>query len=179
MLAVFCEPGPSSFRVRIQMVTMSGLITILIFAICPISAIAQNSTGASKATADGAAAPIPPGTTINIQNWRQYRQFMPDGMAALFEGKYAWKMPSDVALEVGPTVTHSLPRSYLAATEKYAGQVQLQELPDGGLTLHNYQGGVPFPNPEEPHKGWKILANLWYRYSPHLSVVSYADGCLV
>jgi hypothetical protein len=69
---------------------------------------------------------------------------MPDGMAALFEGRYAWKTPPDVSLEVGPTVIHPLPRNYLAATEKYAGQVQLQELPDGWLTLHNYQGGAPF-----------------------------------
>ncbi len=156
-----------------------GFITVLIFAVCPMSAIAQVSANTSKTIADGAAEAIPPGTTINMQNWQQYRQFMPDGMAALFEGKYAWKMPPDVALEVGPTIIHPLPRSYLAATEKYAGQVQLQEIPNGGLTLRNYQGGAPFPNPQEPHKGWKILANLWYRYTPHLSADTYADGCLV
>jgi uncharacterized protein DUF1329 len=161
------------------MTALIGLITLLIFALGPILAGAQISASSSKTMADGAAGPIPPGTTINMQNWQQYRQFMPDGMAALFEGKYAWKMPPDVALEVGPTVIHPLPRSYLAATEKYAAQVQLQELPDGGLSLHNYQGGAPFPNPQEPHKGWKILANLWYRYTPHLSADTYADGCLV
>jgi hypothetical protein len=114
-----------------------------------------------------------------MQNWQQYRQFMPDGMAALFEGKYSWKMPPEVALEVGPTIIHPLPRNYLAATEKYAGQVQVQELPGGGLTLRNYHGGIPFPNPGEPHKGWKILADSWYRYVPHLSVISHASGCLV
>jgi Protein of unknown function (DUF1329) len=161
------------------MTVVIGFITFLFFAVCPMSAGAQISGSKSRAVTNGAAEPIPPGTTINMQNWQQYRQFMPDGMAALFEGKYAWKMPSDVALEVGPTVIHPLPRNYLAATEKYAGQVQLQELPDGGLTLRNYQGGVPFPNPQEPHKGWKILANLWYRYMPHLAADTYADGCLV
>jgi hypothetical protein len=71
------------------------------------------------------------------------------------------------------------PPSYLAATEKYSGQNKLIELPTGGLTIQGYQGGMPFHNPENPHKGWKILANLWYRYIPHLAVVSYGTGCLV
>lgn len=137
---------------------------------------------ASHAEKDGAAAgadTIPVGTTITMQNWRQYRDSMPDGMAAFFEGRYAWKMPQDVAMEVGPTIIHPLPKGYLEATEKYASQVRLVELPDGGLTLQGYQGGIPFPNPAEPHKGWKILTNLWYRYLPHLSVVTYGSGCLV
>src|SRR5207244_10366096 len=45
---------------------------------------------------------IPPGTIITMQNWQNFRQFMPDGMAAMFEGKYFWKMPPDVQMEVGP-----------------------------------------------------------------------------
>jgi hypothetical protein len=100
-------------------------------------------------------------------------------MIALFQGKYFWKMPPDVAIEVGTTVIHPLPKTYLEATEKYANQVKLVELPDGGLTIRGYQGGMPFPNPQDPHKGWKILANLWYRYIPHLSVITYGTGCLV
>jgi hypothetical protein len=162
-----------------KMTAIIGFKAVLILAVRPMSAVAQISANVTKAMADGAAEPIPPGTTINMQNWQQYRQFMPDGMAALFEGKYTWHMSPDVALEVGPTMIHPLPRNYTAATEKYAGQVQLQELPDGGLTLRNYQGGAPFPNPQQPHKGWKILANLWYRYAPHLSVITYADGCVL
>ena len=31
---------------------------------------------------------IPAGTKITMQNWQQYKQFMPEGMVALFEGKY-------------------------------------------------------------------------------------------
>jgi Protein of unknown function (DUF1329) len=161
------------------MTAVIGLIAVLILVVGPMSAVAQISTSNAQAMASGEEPTIPPGTTVNMQNWQQYRQFMPDGMEALFEGKYAWKMPPDVALEVGPTVIHPLPRNYMAATEKYAGQVQLEELPDGRLTLRNYRGGAPFPNPQDPHKGWKILANLWYRYAPHLSVVTYANGCLV
>jgi hypothetical protein len=156
-----------------------AMLAVLTVAFRPPVAGAQNSATGPRTSADGATAPIPPGTTITVQNWQQYRQFMPEGMAALFEGKYSWRMPPDVALEVGPTIIHPLPPNYLAATEKYANQVQIQELPDGGLTVRNYQGGIPFPNPAEPHKGWKILANSWYRYVPHLSVISQASGCLV
>jgi hypothetical protein len=95
---------------------------------------------------------------------------MPDGMVDLFEGKYFWKMPADVEMDIGPTVIHPLPKTYLDATEKYRGQAKIVELPDGGLNLTNYHGGLPFPEPDEPHKGWKILANFWYRYFPHIVV---------
>ena len=122
---------------------------------------------------------IAPGTAITMANWAQYRQFMPEGMAALFKGTYQWSMPLGVEMDVGPTVIHPLPKAYLEATEKYSSQVKLVELPQGGLTLSNYQGGIPFPNPSDPHKGWKILADVWYRYQPHLNVDSYGSGCLV
>jgi hypothetical protein len=70
---------------------------------------------------------------------------MPDGMAGPFEGKYSWKMPSDVRMEVGPTIIHPLPRNYVGATRKYARFVRVVELPDGGLSLESYHGGIPFP----------------------------------
>src|SRR5579859_233202 len=113
---------------------------------------------------------LPPGTIITMQNWSQFQQFMPDGMIVLFQGKSSWKMPDDVQMEVGPTVIHPLPEGYLAATEKYSPSVKVVELPDGGLNLTGYQGGIPFPKPDEPHKGWKILANFWLRYMPHIVV---------
>jgi hypothetical protein len=133
---------------------------------------------------DGAPGPsagdsIPPGATITTQNWQQYKQFMPESMIGLFDGRYPWKMPSDVQMEVGPTVVYPLPKTYMEATEKYSGQVKIVYLPDGALTLSNYKGGEPFPNPAEPHIGWKILANLWYRYLPHLIVDTSGDGCSV
>jgi hypothetical protein len=125
-------------------------------------------------TGDGG---IPVGTVITTQNWQQYRQFMSDGLVDLFSGKYYWKMPADVSMPIGPTIVNPLPKNYLEATEKYSGQVKVVALPDGGLSLDGYQGGLPFPNPQEPHKGWKILANVWYRYIPHLSYISHASGC--
>jgi hypothetical protein len=62
-------------------------------------------------------------------------------------------MPANVQIEVGPTIIHPLPKTYIEATEKYSGQVKLVELPDGALTLSEYQGGMPFPHPTEPHRG--------------------------
>ncbi|MGH7932522.1 MAG: DUF1329 domain-containing protein [Candidatus Binataceae bacterium] len=112
-----------------------------------------------------------------MQTWRQYKQFMPDGMVALFEGKYFWKIPADVEMEVGPTITHPLPRGYQAATEKYAAQVRRAHQPDGETELIGYHGGQPFPNPSGTDKGWEILANLWFRYMPHLAVNTYGAIC--
>jgi len=92
-----------------------------------------------------------------MQNWQQYQQFMPDGMAALFQGKYFWKMPADVKMDVGPTLIHPLPKGYVEATEKYSAQTKVVAMPDGGLTLTGYQGRIPFPNAADPHQGLKVL----------------------
>jgi hypothetical protein len=120
---------------------------------------------------------ISAGTTITSQNWQTYRAFMPEGMISLFEGQYFWKMPADVQMEVGPTIVLPLPRAYAEATDKYAPLVSIVELLSGGLNLQGYRGGVPFPNPEEPHKGWKVLADSWYGYVPHLIVDTYGTFC--
>jgi hypothetical protein len=142
----------------------------------PVSA---GDASPADAVAPSFASTIAPGTTITMANWQQHKQFMPDGMIALFEGKYFWKMPDGVQIEVGTSVTHPLPKNYLAATEKYAQQVHIKELAGGGLTLGNYHGGIPFPNPTEPHKGWKLLADMWYRYIPYLVVDTYGTGCAI
>ncbi|MGH7934361.1 MAG: DUF1329 domain-containing protein [Candidatus Binataceae bacterium] len=119
---------------------------------------------------------IPVGTKITMSNWRQYKDFMPDGMIKLFEGTYFWKMPADVEINIGPTYNYPLPKSYMEATEKYSGQVQLVQEADGRWKLANFQGGRPFPDPAEPNKGQKILADEWYAYGPHISVLSPETG---
>jgi hypothetical protein len=124
-------------------------------------------------TSDG----IPVGTKITSQNWRNYTAYMPEGMIALFQGQYYWKMPSDIQMEIGPAILRPLPKNYLESTEKYSSQLSLVELPTGGLNLRGYSGGAPFPDPQEPHRGWKVLADVWYRYIPHLIVDSYGTTC--
>jgi len=111
---------------------------------------------------------IPVGTTITIHNWRRYQEYMPFGMAGLFAGTYFWKMPPDVEIVVGPTIRESLPSGYVEATTKYSDRVRIIHLPDGRYDIQNYTGGEPFPNPRGPDKGYKVLANLWFAYMPHL-----------
>jgi len=108
------------------------------------------------------------GTKVNMQNWQQYKQFMPLGMIKLFQGVYGWKMPADVEMEVGPTHSGFLLKSWVEATEKYGSQTSVDVTPAGHYIIKNYHGGTPFPNPQEPNKGWKILANVFWAFVPAL-----------
>src|SRR5208282_2375414 len=156
---------------------MTHRYATLLFALTFAMTAQLPARGADQPSASPLDETIPPGTTITMRNWQNFKQYMPDGMIAMFQGKLAWKMPDDVAMEVGPPLNYPLPKNYLEATEKYASQIKIVELPDGGLTLTGYRGGIPFPNPEEPHKGWKVLANLWYRYMPRLIVDTNGYTC--
>lgn len=111
---------------------------------------------------------IPPGTVITLQNWQQYKAFMPDGMQILFAGTHAFKLPADFKMEVGPLTNYPLPAIYRENTEKYSHLVQIKDLPDGRHTITGYVAGEPFPDPSEPRKGYKILVDNWYRYLPYL-----------
>jgi hypothetical protein len=113
---------------------------------------------------------IPVGTKITMQNWQQYKQFMPLGMIKLFQGVYGWKMPADVEMNVGPARFDLIPNSWIEATEKYGSQTQVEILPNGHYQIKNYHAGTPFPNPQEPNKGWKILANAFWFVRPALYV---------
>ena len=114
---------------------------------------------------------IPVGTKITMSNWQQYQQFMPFGMVQLFEGKYQWKMPSDVEMDVGPTHQGgNLPKTWVEATEKYGSQTDVEVMPNGHYLLKNYHGGTPFPNPSDPNKGWKVMANVFFAYTPAMYV---------
>jgi hypothetical protein len=111
---------------------------------------------------------IPEGTKITMQNWQQYKQFMPISMQALFAGAYPLKMPPDVEMDVGPTHHNLLPKTYLEASEKYGSQTRIVRLANGHVDIQNYRGGIPFPNPQEPDLGTKLLANLFFSYVPAL-----------
>jgi Protein of unknown function (DUF1329) len=115
----------------------------------------------------------PVGTTITMSNWQQYKSVMPLGMQKLFEGTYGWKMPADVSIPVGPAhLGGNLPKTWVEATEKYGAQTGVEVLPNGHYQIKNYYGGTPFPNPQEPHKGWKTLANVFWAFVPALYVNS-------
>jgi hypothetical protein len=115
----------------------------------------------------------PVGTTITMSNWEQYKSVMPLGMIKLFQGTYGWKMPADVSIPVGPAhLGGNLPKTWIEATEKYGAQTGVEVLPNGHYQIKNYYGGTPFPNPQEPNKGWKALANVFWAFVPALYVNS-------
>jgi hypothetical protein len=109
-------------------------------------------------------------TKVTTQNWQQYQQYMPLGMIELFKGEHFWRMPADIEIDVGPTVLEPLPSGYVEATEEYSRDVRVVRLANGHNDIINYVGGEPFPDPQEPDKGYKLLADLWFAYAPHLAV---------
>jgi len=113
---------------------------------------------------------VPTSGTITMSNWQQYKQFIPHGMQKLFEGTYYWKMPQDVQINLAPAKYDFLPSTWVAATEQYGSQTSVTILPNGHYQIQNYHGGTPFPNPQDPNKGWKVLANVYYAFQPTVYV---------
>ena len=132
-------------------------LAVLLMTAAPLIAAEPDSTN-----------PIPPGTIINTSNWRKYKQYMTFGMQQFWAGTYHWKFPADYRIVIGPTKHYPLgSQQYIDNTEKYASQVRIINLPDGGHDIQNYTAGLPFPNPQAPLKGWKILVNDWFAYQPY------------
>jgi len=146
-----------------------AFVLVAVVLICGATAAAQPQAPLRQDT-------IPAGTVITSTNWQQYKRFMSQGLAALFEGTRFWKMPRDLVIEVGPTVSIPMPRKYLDDTEKYSGQVRLTQLPTGGYVPRGYVAGIPFPKPLEGDPaliGQRVFWNSYYRYQPR---VQWAPG---
>ncbi len=113
---------------------------------------------------------IAPGTKITLQNWQQYKKFMPIWVQAAFSGKYKWHVGSEpeYTIIVGPTHHYPLDRQFVEDTEKYGGQAQLVPLPDGGFGWKGYVAGIPFPNPTEPNKAAKLAYDTWANFRPKI-----------
>ncbi len=61
----------------------------LVFALLhPYGAFAQGSNSTPANQVAGITPTEAVGTTVTAHNWQRYRDYMPDGMIALFEGKY-------------------------------------------------------------------------------------------
>jgi len=60
------------------------------------------------------------------------------------------------------------PKSWVEATEKYEPQTMIEVMSNRHYLLKNYQRGRPFTHPQDPSKGWKIMANVFYASAPML-----------
>ncbi len=109
---------------------------------------------------------IPVGTKITLQNWQQYKKFMPVQMQAAFSGQYSLHIGAEPVhtMEMGPAHDFPPPGDLAKNTEKYSGQVRLEPLPSGGWLIKGYVAGLPFPNPQEPNRGVKFMYNAWFFY---------------
>jgi hypothetical protein len=137
-----------------------ALIAPLVFASSVIAIDLESST-----------ARIRPGTAITNQNWQQYRQFMSDGLIALFAGTDFWRLPADLRIEVGPTISISLPKKYLEDTVRYSSTVRLLKTSGGGYVPTGYRAGLPFPNPLDGDPALiaeRIFWDCYYRYQPRV-----------
>lgn len=119
---------------------------------------------------------IPVGTIITLRNWKKYKQYFTVGEQALLNGAEVVKPPKQLKIVVGPSRPVPEPQKFLADTEKYQHLVTLKELPSGGFVPQHYVAGYPFPNPPRPpHRGIKILYNMYYNYKPYLVYRGNAD----
>jgi hypothetical protein len=108
---------------------------------------------------------------ITLANWQGYKQFMSEGMIALFQGNNFWRVPQDFEIDVGPATTIPLPAKYLEDTEKFSGRVALTKLPSGGFVPEGYVAGLPFPHPlagDPAFVGQRIFWDSYYRYQPRV-----------
>lgn len=156
---------------------MKGRSTFLLIAVALVwlcyagSAAAQvplNEASYNALVSADSAETIPPGTQITMQNWQQYKNFMPDGLQQLFAGKLSWSLPPETVMSVEATTPTPLPKKYQEDTEKYASQVSLSQNSDGGYDIKGYVAGVPFPQPSGPAAGAEVLYNEYYAYIPYL-----------
>src|SRR4029077_10682135 len=113
-------------------------------------------------------ATIAPGTKITVQNWQQYKSFMPLGLQELYSRKFHWQVSAqpDFTVEVGPTYAIPMPKKYEEDTEKSAGQAQLVPAATGGYKIVNYHAGLPFPKPDGALAGYKLMFDNYYQYQP-------------
>jgi len=175
-----CSPGSkhnqgATIEIRCRISTMSDLskmrrcslntvLTVFLsVTLCGASAFAKDSR---EPTAD-----IPVGTHITRMNWQSYKELMPNEMQLLFAGDAYWKMPENVDMVVGPTISVPLPARYIDDTKQLSASVTLSAVPSGGYVPHGYSAGMPFPafaRSSLSMEPYEIFYNLFYHYTPRL-----------
>ena len=75
-------------------IRLTGLLALaLIFIASAASAQISYGEASYKELVDSSSSDtIAPGTKITLENWQQYRRFMPIGIQALYSGQYGFKI---------------------------------------------------------------------------------------
>ena len=109
--------------------------------------------GAAQVRAD-----VQPGDTISKDN--------ADKVTDLISPGVKWVVDHGMQMKIIPTKKVEWDKTYIEATEKYSGQVQLA--PDG-RSLINHTAGLPFPklDPNDPNIAVKVMWN--YDYKPSVT----------
>ncbi len=163
---------------RVECLTVTGLLGVLLLGAAWAPAAAQTvvpwdgSVYENMVSADSPDT-IAPGTRITMQNWQQYKRFMPVGLQQLWQGQFYWKLPPDAEIDVTSSKSIPLPKKVQQDTEKYSSQVKLVSTGDGGFNIRGYVAGIPFPHPSGPQTGIQIIYNEYYAYIPYL-ITTYA-----
>ena len=112
------------------------------------------ATGALAASIDQP--PLRPGAVIDRSNLDQFAEVLNPAMS--------YAIAHGLSIKVVPSERVEWPAPYQQATEKYSGQVSLDE----NDSLKNYVAGVPFPNidPADPKAPIKIAYN--WRWGPFI-----------
>jgi hypothetical protein len=108
---------------------------------------------------------IPPGTRITLQNWQQYKKFMPIWVQAAFSGAYKWHVGTDPAytVVVGPTNHYPLPKQFVEDTEKY-GRLLSYHCPTADFRGRGTSREFRFPILRNPTSGprWRTMAGILF-----------------
>ncbi len=93
---------------------------------------------------------VKPGDVINKTNAEKVKELVSPGVR--------WCVENGMELNIIPYQKIDVPADYLAATEKYAGQVRL----NANNTIENWVAGKPFPkiDPNDPQAARKIMYNF-------------------
>ena len=120
-------------------------------------------------------ATIPPGTKITLQNWKQYRQFMPYWLQAAYAGNFHFKVGPgpEYTIDVEAAQNYPLPRQWREDGEKYGSQVRLEKDANGGWIMKGWVAGPPFPHPSGPNQGIEDVYDVWCPYRPF--VIHYSS----
>jgi hypothetical protein len=99
------------------------------------------------------------GDMIDASNVDQYADYLPFYMQRYIKDGWGVR-PKPVVIHVRDHEPNLPPKKYQEVTDKNKGKTQLNA--DG--TISGWEGGLPFPDPQEPNLAYKIIWNANYHW---------------